>query len=63
MTKLTTTITFKHSAMHAVEAALNALTIAIAYCPEGSDAETTLEKIRNDLRGAKKPVRRLPKTG
>ena len=62
MTKLTTTITFKHGALHAVEAALNALTIAIAYCPEGSDTQATLEKIRNDLRAAKKQVRRLTKT-
>jgi len=63
MIKLRTTITFKHSALHAVEAAVNALTIAIAYCPEGCDAEATLEKIHNELRAAKKQVRRLTKTG
>ena len=62
MTKLTTTITFKRGARHAVDAALNALTIGIAYCPESSNAQIALGKIRDDLRAAQKLVHYITKT-
>ena len=62
MTKLTTTITFKQGALHATDAALNALTIGIAYCPEGSNAQIALEKVRDDLRAAQKLVHRITKS-
>ena len=49
MTNGTTTLEFKHSVHNAVDASLDALTLAIAWLPDGSERRAELESVKNDL--------------
>ena len=50
MTNGKTTLEFSHSAPNAVEAAKDALTLAMAWLPEGSENRDTLDTIISDVR-------------
>ena len=54
MTTGKTTIEFSHDTISAVSASLDALTLAIAWAPEGSPAQDEPTAIQTELRAVRK---------
>ena len=54
MTSGKTTIEFEHDAHSAVDASLDALTLAITWSADGSSHQEDLEGVRRELRAVRK---------